>query len=86
MTNKHGGARPGAGRPAVIEKSKVRNVRFPAELEEEITSIGRGNFSAGVRRAIETYLRLDAWAIERWALEADAFIEEILEVGIKTEK
>lgn len=49
-----GGARPGAGRPALAEgQETVRStITLPASLDEKALRLGRGNRSEGIRRAL----------------------------------
>lgn len=49
---KHGGARPGAGRPAGIESARRVNVMLDAATIERARAIGAGNLSAGIRLAV----------------------------------
>lgn len=52
MTNQHGGARKGAGKPAQFEKPmKRKEVMLPDEAIEFFLALGEGNLSAGVRQA-----------------------------------
>ena len=52
MTNQHGGARKGAGKPAQFKKPmKRKEVMLPDEAIEFFLALGNGNLSAGVRQA-----------------------------------
>lgn len=52
-----GGARPGAGRPALAEgEATVRStVTLPASLDEVALRIGNGNRSDGIRKALAAF-------------------------------
>ena len=51
-TNKHGGSRKGAGKPAQFEKPmKRKEIMLPDEAIEFFFALGEGNLSAGVRQA-----------------------------------
>lgn len=58
MTNPHGGARPGAGRPrgatTGAAKRKARMIQLSDEEYRVVREFGEGNASAGVRLAIKT--------------------------------
>ena len=48
----HGGARQGAGKPALYGKRMVRaEILIPQEAKEFFISLGEGNLTAGVRMA-----------------------------------
>ena len=49
---KHGGARRGAGKPALYGERMVRaEILIPQEAKDFFISLGEGNLSAGVRMA-----------------------------------
>jgi len=48
----HGGARPGAGRPAAMKDAKRVNLMLDAETIAKASALGNGNVSAGVRSAV----------------------------------
>lgn len=50
---RHGGARPGAGRPAEIEGARRVNVMLDAATIEAAKKLGAGNLSAGIRKAVK---------------------------------
>lgn len=51
-SNKHGGKRKGAGKPALYGERMVRaEILMPQEAKEFFISLGEGNLSAGVRMA-----------------------------------
>lgn len=49
---RHGGARPGAGRPAEIEGARRVNVMLDGATIEAAKKLGAGNLSAGIRKAV----------------------------------
>lgn len=49
---KHGGARPGAGRPVEVEGARRVNVTLDAATIGAAKRIGDGNLSAGIRKAV----------------------------------
>jgi hypothetical protein len=51
----HGGAREGAGRKPVAEKTVMKSVKLTPEQWARAQEIGEGNAAKGIRRA------LDAW-------------------------
>lgn len=52
VAKKHGGARKGAGKPALYGERMVRaEILIPQEAKEFFISLGEGNLSAGVRMA-----------------------------------
>ncbi len=53
----NGGARKGAGRPALAIGAKKRAVLLDPAREAKAKAAGRGNLAAGIRRAIDA-LRL----------------------------
>lgn len=54
QTNKHGGKRKGAGKPALYGKAMVRkNVMLDPETIEVLKALGGGNLSEGIRKAAE---------------------------------
>ena len=50
-----GGARPGAGRPALAEKTVMKSVKLKAEQWAKAQRIGDGNAAAGIRKALDEY-------------------------------
>ncbi len=53
-TKSHGGARKGAGKPALYGAAMGRyNVMLDAETVRKLKQIGGGNLSKGIRRAAE---------------------------------
>ena len=51
-----GGPREGAGRPRLEkEKQTRRNVMLSDRLIEKARTIGEGNITAGIRKALEAY-------------------------------
>ena len=54
MPNRHGGPRPGSGRPAVYKERQRRYaITLPRHLADALRAHGDGNLSAGVRRLAE---------------------------------
>ena len=52
--NKHGGARRGAGKPALYGKPMIRkNVMLDPETIEILKALGGGNLSKGIRKSAE---------------------------------
>ena len=57
-----GGARQGAGRPALADEPTVeRTISFPLPLDAAAKRLGSGNRSAGVRLAIEAAINGGVW-------------------------
>jgi len=54
QNKKHGGARQGAGKPALYGKPMIRkNVMLDPETIEILKALGGGNLSEGIRKAAE---------------------------------
>lgn len=51
-SNKHGGAREGAGRKPIAARTIVKSVKLTPELWERAREIGEGNAAEGIRRAL----------------------------------
>ena len=49
---KHGGARDGAGRKPVAERTVMKSVKLTPELWERAQKIGEGNAAEGIRLAL----------------------------------
>ena len=49
---KHGGKRPGAGRPSA-GPSKRHSVRLTQEEEEQLKQLGDGTITNGIRQALQ---------------------------------
>ena len=59
--NKHGGARQGAGKPALYGKPMIRkNVMLDPETIEIFKALGGGNLSEGIRKAAEQSVKRTA--------------------------
>jgi len=52
LKSEHGGAREGAGRKPVAEKTVMKSVKLTPELWERARRIGEGNAAEGIRRAL----------------------------------
>jgi hypothetical protein len=50
---KRGGAREGAGRKPLADKTIMKSVKLTPELWEQAKRIGDGNASEGIRRALK---------------------------------
>lgn len=69
-TNKHGGARIGAGKPALYKKAmKRKNVMFDPETIAFYTKVGKGNLSEGIRQYWRNPTKLTTDGL--WACECD---------------
>ena len=55
MKGKHGGARPGSGRPKIEDKLPTRSIKLGKEHAEKAKAIGGGNMSKGIRIALDAY-------------------------------
>jgi len=53
-----GGARPGAGHPALVagEPTIESTICLPASLDAKAKRLGDGNRSAGIRKALESFI------------------------------
>jgi hypothetical protein len=51
---KHGGAREGAGRKRIAQKTVSKSVKLTPEQWARAKEIGDGNAAEGIRRAIES--------------------------------
>lgn len=71
-TNKYGGKRQGAGKPALYGKAMIRkNVMLDPETIAFYTKIGKGNLSEGIRQHWRSLTKRPPDAAMPWACECD---------------
>ena len=55
MSEKHGGARDGAGRKPVAPKTVMKSVKLTPDQWGRAQKIGDGNAAEGIRRALDRW-------------------------------
>ena len=84
MKKSHGGARKGAGKPALYGKAMIRkNVMLNPETIEILKALGGGNLSEGIRKAAEHCVQADvkpgpAEEVELYREQLEIAHEEIM--------